>query len=217
MDILDVLDVYACPAIFFVSTACLDSDRPLWFMNRDVCPYAPKVAQSLRGLPRREFLMQVKQCGLVEPDPFRGRFGLTSKELQEMVARGHEIGIHTHNHPFLGSWQSDDIRIEIEESHRRVQSALGARQHPLHFAYPSGEFSNEVVQVLRELKADSAVTTNPGSVTPGASIYELPRCVVADADYACWGIWKMTPPHRQLRRLLGKEGSDGQDFRNATK
>ncbi len=200
MELMDVLEKHQCPAIFFVATACLDSNHPLWFMNRDAYGSIHELVERLRSLNRQDFLQTVKSSSLIAPQPFRGRFGLTSVELRQISARGHEVGVHTHNHPFLGALSREDIRIEIETSYRQISKALEISHMPLHFAYPGGDVTPSVINILREMDAASAVTNNFGAVSEASSVYTLPRCTIGDTHYAGWGLLKMSPLHYAVRR-----------------
>ena len=207
VDLLDVLDEHRCPALFFISSGCLDSLRPLWFMTSKSRNVMLRALKAGKTRSRKDFLEFLQQEGLSEPQTSHGRFGLTSEDLTTIVSRGHEIGTHTHNHPFLGGWSPQDIRAEILEGSERVSKLLGGLVEPLHFAYPSGDYSDTAIEVIKELGIRSAVTSDRGAVTRHSSIWALPRCVVADADYSGWALWKMTSFHRRLCGLLRSHSS----------
>jgi hypothetical protein len=95
MAVLEVLERRSCRAIFFVSTAPLDSDSLLWFMNPDL--NAASREQELRSLSYRDFLRAVDGYGLSRPSRLRGRQGLTSREVREPSIEV-AVGI-THHHP----------------------------------------------------------------------------------------------------------------------
>jgi len=95
MAVLDILNRHACKAMFFLNTATIDDPEALWFMNPDLDFFARKAY--LKSLDYTSFLAATDREGLTRPSPLRGRFGLRSADVRTLLARGQEIGIHTHN------------------------------------------------------------------------------------------------------------------------
>ncbi len=196
MDILDILDTHNCRAMFFVSTACLDSPRPLWFMNID---NAGALKGRLRRLPYKSFLEQIDRRQLTHRSNKLNRFGLTSAELREIRSRGHDIGVHTHNHVFLSSLKPDEIAAEITTCAKYLNKALGTNDLPLHVAYPDGDYDQRVITTMESLNVRTAVTTKPGSVGDSTFRLALPRVVLSDDDPPGYAAFKITKLYARLK------------------
>lgn len=80
--------------------------------------------------------------------------------LQELAAEGVTLAPHTRLHPLLNRVSADRAREEIEGSLRDLQAKLG-NVLPV-FAYPSGAYTREVVEMLPSLGMRLAFTTCRG-------------------------------------------------------
>jgi peptidoglycan/xylan/chitin deacetylase (PgdA/CDA1 family) len=190
MALLDVLDRHQCKAMFFLNTSVIDRKSALWFMNPDSDFLAKK--ENLRSLDYASFLAAADHEGLTGPSPLRGRFGLRSEDVRALLARGHEIGVHTHNHPFLTRLTDQEIRTEVSECRERLRSISGDRTLPFHFAYPDGDHDERVVAVLEGMGARSAVTTRPSPVDNRSHLLKIPRYQLGDLDYPGLSLFKLT-------------------------
>jgi peptidoglycan/xylan/chitin deacetylase (PgdA/CDA1 family) len=199
MEVLDVLERYSCRAIFFVSTAPLDSDSLLWFMNPDL-DSTPR-EDELRSLPYRDFLRAVDEYGLTRPSGLRGGQGLTSSEVRQIIDRGHEVGIHSHHHPFLTGLTKDEMVEEIGISRERLERAVGDQGPVVDFAYPDGAYNDAVLSVVTGLGLRSACGTDPGTLGRIENLFALPRFVLDDADYAGFALFKLTGLYRTLKTM----------------
>jgi peptidoglycan/xylan/chitin deacetylase (PgdA/CDA1 family) len=199
MAVLDVLERYSCRAIFFVCTAPFDGDSLLWFMNPDLDPASRE--EELRSLPYRDFLRAVDEYGLSRPSELRGGQGLTSRDVREIIDRGHEVGIHTHHHPFLTSLTKDEIVEEIGTSREHLDRAVGAQGTVVDLAFPDGAYNDTVLSVVKGLGLRSACGTDPGTLGRSENLFALPRFVLDDADYAGWGLFRFTGVHKILKSM----------------
>lgn len=106
-------------------------------------------------------------------------------EIREMAASGLvEFGSHTVNHMLLDQISPKQALIEIVDSKNQIEHEIG--QQCLLFAYPNGNYSNEIISVLKEAGVVAAVTTKRGYVnrTLSSSMLELPRVALHD-DVSC--------------------------------
>jgi peptidoglycan/xylan/chitin deacetylase (PgdA/CDA1 family) len=92
--------------------------------------------------------------------PLDGRQLLTWEQIDELRRGGVEIGAHTMSHPKLRDLQPVEARREIEESRSAIERRLGAPVR--HFAYPYGNTSPEVQELVREAGFDSACGIQEG-------------------------------------------------------
>lgn len=71
-----------------------------------------------------------------------------------------EIGVHTRHHVDLTKSNQLQLEDEISGAKQRLEKRLG---HPMiAFAYPSGKFNQNVIQVVKGAGFEFAVTTKPG-------------------------------------------------------
>lgn len=71
-----------------------------------------------------------------------------------------EIGVHTRHHVDLTKSNPLQLVDEISGAKQRLEKRLG---HPIiSFAYPSGKFNQNVIQVVKRAGFEFAVTTQPG-------------------------------------------------------
>ncbi|WP_422661218.1 polysaccharide deacetylase family protein [Paenibacillus sp. EC2-1] len=86
---------------------------------------------------------------------------LTWSQTNEMERSGLiEFGVHTRHHVDLTKSNPLQLEDEISGAKQRLEKKLG---HPLiSFAYPSGKFNQNVIQVVKRAGFEFAVTTEPG-------------------------------------------------------
>lgn len=71
-----------------------------------------------------------------------------------------EIGVHTRHHVDLTQSNPLQLEDEISGAKKSLENKLG---HPLiSFAYPSGKFNQNVIEVVKRAGFEFAVTTEPG-------------------------------------------------------
>ena len=113
------------------------------------------------------------------------RYLMNWDEVKEMADSGLvEFGSHTANHRLLNQISPKEVLAEIVDSKNKIENEIG--QPCLSFAYPNGNYSNEVISVLQDSGIMAAVTTSRGYVTAAntSTLFELPRIAVHD-DVSC--------------------------------
>jgi len=90
----------------------------------------------------------------------RERLVLNWGEILEMSKEQISFGSHTMTHPILTSLPVSTVRHEAEGSWGAIMRS-GANATPV-FCYPNGDWSNEIVDVLKSLPYKAAVTTMYG-------------------------------------------------------
>ncbi len=123
---------------------------------------------------------------------------MRSEQVRALHEAGMLIGAHTVSHPILAVLDPMAARDEIDRSRQRLEAITG--QRVAHFAYPNGvpgrDFSDQTVQIVRELGFDSAVTTGWGAARHGADLLQLPRFTPWDRSRGRFGL-------RLARNLIG--------------
>ena len=94
-------------------------------------------------------------------------------QIREMQAAGVDIGSQTHSHPHLHRLPLAEVREEIETSNRLFLGELGLV--PSLHAYPFGEYSPEVRDLMREMGFDAAFGQHSGVMHSSQNPYEFPR------------------------------------------
>jgi peptidoglycan/xylan/chitin deacetylase (PgdA/CDA1 family) len=109
----------------------------------------------------------------------RGRFRLMSRvEIQQAFGCGLDIQLHTHTHHLSVSDRAA-VAGEISSNRAAITAILGTQ--PRHFCYPSGRYSADHPEWLRQLDIASATTCNPGFNDSGTSVMLLNRFLDSDA------------------------------------
>jgi len=108
-----------------------------------------------------------------EPIDAKIRGYLTWDEIRFLEENGAEIGAHTRTHPHLHELDTNKVRSEIEYSNKRYLKELGAI--PKLFAYPFGETSKEVIDILKDYTFTVAFGQHSGVINETSDFYYLPR------------------------------------------
>jgi len=118
-----------------------------------------------------------------------GRPGHMSwSEIELLHANGMEIGSHTYTHPSLAGKSFDYIVWQVLGSKEAIEART---QEPVRlFSYPSGQYDQQVVDVLRSAGYWGAVTVEAGSLQSSERPFELKRIRVRGAydleDFDHW-------------------------------
>ena len=119
---------------------------------------------------------------------FQSRECLTWTEVRELQGGGVEFGSHTVTHPVLVELDGPAIAAELGESRSAIGRELG--RLPPGFAYPYAfpstgrAFIARFQQALRAAGYETCVTTEIGTVEPGAAPLQLRRLPANEDDDA---------------------------------
>lgn len=73
---------------------------------------------------------------------------LVKDEIQKLF-KGHEVSVHTFNHPGLSDLSEPEIRFEVAEDRKELERLMG---YPVRgMAYPFGSYNDSVVNIVRSL------------------------------------------------------------------
>jgi peptidoglycan/xylan/chitin deacetylase (PgdA/CDA1 family) len=121
---------------------------------------------------------------------------LSWPEIELLHAGGMEIGSHSYTHPSLRGQTFEYVVWQVLGS----KEAIEARTHePVRFfSYPSGQYDQLVMQVLRSAGYWGAVTVEPGSLQSSERTFELKRVRVRGSydveDFDYWlNHWLSSP------------------------
>ncbi len=98
---------------------------------------------------------------------------LSWEQIRTMSEAGMDMESHTKTHPDLRGRSYDFLVYELLGSAQSLEAYTGKTPHM--FAYPSGQYDDETLTVLKTLSVWRAVTTNPGITATTDNRLELPR------------------------------------------
>ena len=104
----------------------------------------------------------------------RGLNGYASwDQLRELQAEGVSFGSQSNTHPHMHTIDLDDARQEIEISNGRFIAELGIK--PNLFAYPYGEYTPEIRDLMQEMGFIAAFGQHSGIMHRTQNHFEFPR------------------------------------------
>src|SRR5438034_2386789 len=111
---------------------------------------------------------------------------MSPEEVAAAAKAGVQVELHTHRH--RTPRDRDLFQREIRDNRARILEYTG--RDPVHFCYPSGDYSQEFLPWLRDLNVKSATTCELGLAKQASEPLLLPRLLdamnVADADFESW-------------------------------
>ena len=94
-------------------------------------------------------------------------------QIRKLKAEGVTIGAHSHTHAHMPDLTIEEIKNEIETSNKIFLKELG--EIPTLFAYPYGETSSEIINMIKEYKFKVAFGQHSGIINETSKMYYLPR------------------------------------------
>ncbi len=94
-------------------------------------------------------------------------------QIRKLKEEGVTIGAHSHTHAHMPDLDLNEVRKEIEISNKIFLKELG--EIPTLFAYPYGETSNEIIEIIKEYKFKVAFGQHSGVINETSNMYYLPR------------------------------------------
>ncbi len=94
-------------------------------------------------------------------------------QIRELHAAGVTIGNHSVSHPHMPDMDIVDVRREIVTAQNRFEQELGMR--PDLFAYPYGEASGDIAELVRELGFRASFGQHSAVAFPAHDRHYLPR------------------------------------------
>jgi len=85
---------------------------------------------------------------------------LTTSQAIELHRAGHTLGLHSHEHRRLDTLQEEELRVQMEVSHQRLQELTG--QRPVFFAPVGGYVNARIRHVASEMGVEVLRTMHWG-------------------------------------------------------
>ena len=121
------------------------------------------------------------------PGEFGDEINLSWDEVMEMSQNGISFGAHTVTHPILTKLSVEEAREEIARSKKDIEERLGVPCAS--FAYPNGDFNDEIVRLVVECGFTCAVTAIQRMVTRNADPFTLGRILAEPRFYSLKGVF----------------------------
>lgn len=99
-------------------------------------------------------------------------FGLS--EAKEMINEGHEIGMHSVNHPWLNTMNYMEQLIEINKNINFFKKNKIFKEN-ISFCYPYGSYNENTIKILKKKSIKFGVTTLPRKFYTSMNSLEIPR------------------------------------------
>ncbi len=94
-------------------------------------------------------------------------------QIRKLKAEGVTIGAHSHTHAHMPDLLIEEVKAEIELSNKIFLEELG--EIPTLFAFPYGEASNEIIELIKDYKFKVAFGQHSGIINETSNMYYLPR------------------------------------------
>ena len=98
---------------------------------------------------------------------------MTWDQIREVQKEGVTIGSQTKSHKHLPLLSLGDAKMEIDKANIRIATELGKK--PSLLAYPYGEYSSPVRQIIIDRGFDAAFTQSSGVISSHLDKFALPR------------------------------------------
>jgi len=145
---------------------------------------------SMTDRRRAEDVVREATPGFSPTQAERDAFDLmTWEELLALDSSIVTIGSHTTDHPILTTLDDDQLAAQLHGSRRLLEQRLGRSVST--FCYPNGAEDQRVRDAVRQVYA-AAVTTQWGSVLPGADALSLKRVPASTAlPDTAWRMYRL--------------------------
>lgn len=101
---------------------------------------------------------------------------LSANQIKSLRKQGWIIGCHSSTHRNFNKLSKKQIIEEVITSKKVLEKKLGFKIE--YFAYPKGDYTNDVLKAVEKAGYTAAFSTQPGSVKKGISKLTIPRTVI---------------------------------------
>jgi peptidoglycan/xylan/chitin deacetylase (PgdA/CDA1 family) len=218
-----ILEKWNIPATIFLAVGAIDSGEVPWYDRILVIVYlirsetlelewdvrrvfqlssaadrlrvGGEIVRILRGLPedqRRERVAELEALVTIPKEALLGRM-LSWEQIGKMCSAGISFGSHTISHRVIARLSPDEVRHELRESKRVIETHLGTTVDA--FAFPFGQPSDTRLPKGISLAGcgySCGLTTIEGTNAPGTNPYELRRTQIGEERFLPAFAWKLS-------------------------
>jgi peptidoglycan/xylan/chitin deacetylase (PgdA/CDA1 family) len=226
-DVFPVLEEYDIPATIYLTSDIVGSMEEFWYTkitnlkklvnkqyDKDINIPTEKYLKTIPNDEKDEIIDSLTKKYDYSPSE---RCALSWNEAKQMQKSSLvTYGAHTKTHPCLIHVSCAEAREEIIGSKVKIESEL--RTEVKHFSYPNGDFNESHIEMLREAKFSSAVTSIPGVNTNRTNPYKLKRIDVEGVPVYILaakisGLWHKLGGNRSVLRELKNRGISFESWR----
>lgn len=109
-----------------------------------------------------------------------GQEYMTAQQIKEIQKFGIEIGSHSVSHPNLTNANSEELEKQLRFSKQKIEELVG--QQVISFAYPSGQYNDQVVAATKDAGYKFAVTTDNGLGSLRDNLFTQKRIRISGSD-----------------------------------
>jgi peptidoglycan/xylan/chitin deacetylase (PgdA/CDA1 family)/glycosyltransferase involved in cell wall biosynthesis len=146
---------------------------------REICLALKRISRGARECTLKDLQDQLRAADGASL-PAVNELRLTWEELGAFQREGVDVGSHTICHGLLPLLAPDEIRNEVEGSKRELESRL--KTSILAFAYPNGDWNDEVRQEIQSAGYSCAFSAQPGMNGPLTDRFLLHRVPINAND-----------------------------------
>lgn len=192
LNAMPIASRYRIPLTVFICSGLIGRDSPFWpeqiaAAMRSASPRIAdeeieRVIETLKMQNSAKRGKLITELSATHPHIERNNSDRTLSwiDVLEMDAAGIKFGCHTHTHQILTAVPLDTARLEIREGRRAIEAVL--HKSCEHFAYPNGNSSHQIQQVLTEEGFTAAFTTEIGGWTHDTDMLAIPRVNICEAN-----------------------------------
>ncbi len=125
---------------------------------------------------------------------------LTTKQIEKLMLKGWDIGLHTATHPDLRELSKSELLTEITIAKSKLEKKLSTSID--YFAYPKGAYTEGVVEVVRKSGFHAAFTMDDNQISNGSDLYTLSRIGINASHSIREFPTLFTPLVQAVRRIL---------------
>lgn len=168
--LIETIRKYRIPATIYLTAGVIGTNRQFWFQSKGL-----SIAEcaNLKNLPDFERRMLLKErFGHTDTREYENRSALSWEDVKEWISAGGQVGGHSMFHPILTKCSKEKALEEITQCKIVIDRALGVNVR--HFAYPNGDWNEDIACMVRKAGYQTARTIRHGWVTLKSDPFSLP-------------------------------------------
>jgi len=195
------------PVTFFISTEPVEESGVFWW--RTAAEHQELLDEPFRtNLEMLWDVPEAKRAAAIRAlnQKLKGKLNreaMTVDDVKKIAAHGFmNTESHTVHHVITPNCTSEELRRELGESKRRLESWTG-REVKI-FSYPNGDYTEGEKEYLAEAGYTAAVIQKDELITGSTDIYQVPRYSIGEGYFAeelchMFGVWQAL-----MKKLKGK-------------
>jgi peptidoglycan/xylan/chitin deacetylase (PgdA/CDA1 family) len=186
------------PVTFFISTGPVESSGVFWWtLTEEFQSLLPEPYNKDPGrlwkIPENTRVKIIDELS----EKTRGKYSREAMSIDDVKKISSSdyltIGSHTVNHVITPNCTDEELRWELEESKRKLESWTGKTINT--FCFPNADFSGKEEILLKQSGYEMAVVAGNKFITPDTKIYSVPRFSVGEGYFTeelchMFGVWQ---------------------------